>query len=507
LVQTLDELTESMLLLVLRQRLAKLGSDTHMSHTVRRIVRDLRSSGTLSGGHHSPLKSATDLHGLREANRRRVLNHIRSMGPVARVAIAERIGLSRTTVGGIVDALLKEGFVREGSALSAAPNGGRRAILVHFNESAGHILAADMGRSHLTLLVTDLAANILARFSGPFDCELGAEVCLPVLVEKIRSFAAAWSISWDSVIGLGLGIPGPMDARQRMLVSPPRMPGWHGVDIHRYLQRELKVPIFIGNDANMGALGESRLGAGRGVSDFAYVKLATGIGCGLVIGGNVYRGSRGTAGELGHVTIDEDGPLCDCGNRGCLETLASAPLIVDDALHATSLRRNLQQQAAAMGQDEPPDIDLQYSPSPLLAHGGHIEVADVVLAALDNDPASLAAIQRSGELIGIGLASLVNLFNPSLILLDGNVTRADRLVFEPIEKALRARSLSAASQHLRIARGELEDNAVALGAVACVIDAAFGRPELPSGSLAPAPAGALVESHVSSSSSRTPETE
>jgi predicted NBD/HSP70 family sugar kinase len=476
-----------------------------MSHTVRRIVRDLRSSGTLSGGHHSSLKSATDLHGLREANRRRVLNHIRSMGPVARVAIAERTGLSRTTVGGIVDALLKEGFVREGSALSAAPNGGRRAILVHFNESAGHILAADMGRSHLTLLVTDLAANILARSSGPFDCELGAEVCLPVLVEKIRSFAAAWSISWDSVIGLGLGIPGPMDARQRMLVSPPRMPGWHGVDIHRYLQRELKVPIFIGNDANMGALGESRLGAGRGVSDFAYVKLATGIGCGLVISGNVYHGSQGTAGELGHVTIDEDGPLCDCGNRGCLETLASAHLIVDDALHATSLRRNMLQQAAVEGQAQPKDGVLQHdSPSPVLARGGHVEVADVVVAALDNDPAARAAVQRSGELIGIGLASLVNLFNPSLILLDGNITRADRLVFEPIEKALAARSLAAASQQLRIAPGELGDNAVALGAVACVIDAAFGRSELPSGSLVAAPSGVLVEPHASSSGSRRP---
>ncbi|MGO8947770.1 MAG: ROK family protein [Ktedonobacterales bacterium] len=453
-----------------------------MSSTAHRIIRDLRSNGVLAGGGHASYsRRATDLHGLREANRLRVLNHIRSTGPLARVTIAERTGLSRTTVGGIVDALLKEGFVREGSTQSAAPSGGRRAVLVHFNESAGHILGADLGRSHLTLLATDLAANVLARASGPFDCGLGAEVCLPVLVEKIRSFVATCSIPWDSVVGLGLAIPGPMDARQRMLVSPPRMPGWHGVDIHRYVQRELKLPTFIGNDANMGALGESRFGAGRGITDFAYVKLATGIGCGLVIGGNVYHGSHGAAGELGHVTIDEDGPLCDCGNRGCLEAMAGAPLIVEDALHATSLRRN-QGDAAAD----------RHNVSPLLSGSGHIDVADVVMAALDGDAASRAAIERAGELIGIGLATLVNLFNPTVILLDGSVTRAEQLALNPIQKALGSRSLRAASKQLQIAPGELGDNAIALGAVASVIDAAFGQPEISIIANQPAPTAGVA---------------
>ncbi len=433
-----------------------------MSHTVRRIVRDMRSQDARSRGDILE-RSATDLHGLREANRTLVLNYIRSAGPVARVTIARRTGLSRTTVSSIVDTLLKEGLVREGSTLSAAPSGGRRPVLVHFNEAAGRILGVDLGRSHLTLIATDLAANVLARSSGPFDCDLGAEVCLPVLVEKIRSFAAAWEISWDSVIGLGLGIPGPMDARQHMLVSPPRIPGWHGVDLYRYLRRELKVPIFIGNDANMGALGESRFGAGRGITNFAYVKVGTGIGCGLVIDGDVYRGSGGSAGELGHITIDEDGPLCDCGNRGCLEAMTTAPLIVEDALHAISLRRN-QGDAAA---------DRAVASS-LLKREGHIDVADVVMAAFAGDAACRAAIERSGELIGVALASLVNIFNPTVILLDGSVARANDLVLEPIRHAMQLRSLSAASKNVQIMTGKLGDNAIALGAVASVIDAAFG---------------------------------
>lgn len=432
-----------------------------MSHTVRRLVRDMRSRDSRSRGDVGE-RGATDLRGVRLANRTLVLNCIRAQGPLARVAIARRTGLSRTTVSSIVDALLKEGLVREGSTVSAAPSGGRRATLVHFNEAAGRILGADLGRSHLTLLATDLAANIIARRSSSFDCSLGPDVCLPLLVREVRDFVASSDIEWDSVVGLGLGIPGPLDADQRMLVAPPRMPGWSGVDILRFLRQELKIPVYLGNDANMGARGESRYGAGRGLLDFAYVKVGTGIGCGLVIAGEVYRGSHGSAGEVGHVTIDEDGPLCDCGNRGCLETLASAPQIVEDALHGFSLRRML-------GPDAP-----AFTGSRVLMERQNVDVADVVLAAQNGDAACRAAIERAGELIGVALASLINLFSPAVILLDGSVARANELVLDPIRRALAARSLPAASEGVRIIRSELGDNAIALGGVAMVIDAAFG---------------------------------
>lgn len=451
-----------------------------MSHTVRRLVRDMRSRDTHAHG-ESGERGATDLHSLRQANRTLVLNCIRVEGPLARVTIARRTGLSRTTVGSLVDALLKEGLVREGCTVSAAPSGGRRATLVHFNEAAGYILGVDLGRSHLTLLATDLAANVIARHSGPFDCSLGADICLPQLVREVCAFTAAAHIEWDSVVGLGLGIPGPMDAEQRMLVAPPRMPSWDGVDLLRYLRRELHVPVYLGNDANMGARGESRFGAGRGLWDFAYVKVGTGIGCGLVIAGDIYRGSRGSAGELGHVTIDADGPLCECGNRGCLETMAAAPQIVADAVRGSSLRRALGAEAPA------------FTGSRMLAGRQDVDVADVVVAAQDGDAACRAALERAGELIGVALASLVNLFGPSVILLDGSVARAGDLVLDPIRRALTTRSLPAASDGVRIITGALGDNAIALGGVAAVIDAAFGPPDvlarLPNPALAAVGAG------------------
>lgn len=438
-----------------------------MSRTVRRLVRDMRSNGT--GIAHARQRGA-DPRAMREANRLLVLNCLRAQGPLARVTIAQRTGLSRTTVSSQVERLLHDGLVREGEPQSAAPSGGRRPILVHFNEAAGYIIGVDLGRTHCTLVAANLAAEVVARQSGPCDTNRGPHDTLPLLTAEIRGFAAKQGIAWDRVLGIGMGIPGPVDSGGHKLVSPPRMPGWHGVDIPAILGRELNVPIYLGNDANMGALGESRFGAGRGVEVLAYVKVGTGIGCGLVVDGRVYTGSRGFAGELGHMTIDELGPQCECGNRGCLEAVTGAPAIVADAVAGISLRRT-----AGAGD---PALPATAAPTqaPALAGCALVDISDVVQAAQEDDAASRAAIARAGELIGIALAGLVNLVNPSLILLDGGVARAGGLLIEPIRRAISARSLAAASSVVRIEQGALGDNAIALGAVATVLDAAFGTP-------------------------------
>jgi glucokinase-like ROK family protein len=430
-----------------------------MSKTVRRLVRDMRSRERAARIDSSALHGA-DPQSMRQFNRLLVLNCIRQHGPLARVAVADRTGLSRTTVSSIVDALLDEGLVREGDTLHAARAGGRRATLVHFQADAGYILGIDIGRTHLTILATDLAAEALVRCSGPFEAALGPEICLPQIVERIHSFVAEHAIPWDRIVGIGIGIPGPLDTERQALISPPRMPGWDGVEIGQFLRRELDVAqIYIENDANLGALGECRFGAGRGVSDLAYIKLGTGIGGGLVMNGAIYRGSFGSAGELGHVTIDENGPLCDCGSRGCLETLAGAAAIVADARAARPL--------VLAGDRED--------------HGQHAEsgdairdISDVIHAAQEGEVACRAAIERAGEHIGAAIASLINLVNPSLILFDGGVTRAGELLLEPLRRTVGARSLQMAWARTSISTGELGNNAIALGAVSMVIDAAFG---------------------------------
>ncbi len=434
-----------------------------MSKTVRALVRGMQPGGERPAASPGTSRGA-GLRTMRELNRLLVLNCIRERGPVARVEIARRTGLSRTTVSSIVDALLDEGLAREGGAISAASVGGRRAIEVHFNESAGYVIGIDLGRSHCTVIATDLAACVLARHSFACDTNRGPAVCLEQVVDEVRNFARTHNVPWKRVLGVSMGIPGPMDAERHTLVNPPRMPGWDGVDVADVLRRELRAPSYVENDANMGALGESRFGAGRGVSDFAYVKVGTGIGCGLVIGGTVYSGSRGSAGELGHVTVDEDGPLCDCGNRGCLEAVTGASAILADALRGLSLA---QRQASTAAPTES-GCPLELPPN--------ADIADVVEAALCGSVPCRAAVERAGALLGIALAGLVNLFNPSLILFDGGVTRAGEILIAPVREAIAARSLSAASHDLRIEYAALGDNAIALGAVAHVLDAAFGPP-------------------------------
>lgn len=422
-----------------------------MSRTVRHIVRDMRSR---EAGAKRGAALGADLRLMRQLNRLLVLNCVRLYGPIARVTIARRTGLSRTTVSSIMDTLLIEGIVLEGDTQDATPSGGRRAILVHFNAAAGYVLGVDMGRSHLTIVLSDLAAHVVASRSGPFDVALGPDACLPVLIAELNAFLGERGVTWSRVIGVGLGIPGPFDARHCTLVRPPRMPGWDGVNVCRILGRGISVPIFLDNDANMGALGEISFGAGQGVADLAYVKIGTGIGSGLVMDGKVYRGSSGSAGEIGHVTVEENGPLCDCGNRGCLEALAGAQAIVCDARRA-----GCQRAIATSGADDTAELIP--------------DIAEVVRCALAGSEVCRAAIARAGERIGVVLAGLVNTINPSVILVDGGVARTGDLLLDPIRGAVAARSLPAASAHTRILAGALGANAVALGGVATVLDAAF----------------------------------
>jgi glucokinase-like ROK family protein len=418
--------------------------------TVQQLIQDMYAA-------HGSAQGA-DQRVVRGFNRLLVLNYVREYGPLPRVQIAQETGLSRTTVSNIIDTLLQEGFVREGDLLDAAPVGGRRAMLVHFNADAGRILGLDVGRTHLAMILTDLQADILARTSGPFEMALGPEVCLPQLIREVRAFVESAGVPWSRIVGIGVGIPGPLDARQHTLSAPPGMPGWDGVDVWQALHQEFHVPLYLDNDANMGALSECRYGAGMGSDYLAYVKVGTGIGAGLIFNGRIFRGHGGSAGELGHMTIDENGSLCSCGNRGCLETLAGAQAIVDDARQGLSLRRTV---SASMEQTA-------------LAGRKELDISEVIHAAQHGDPASRAALEHAGERIGVALAGLINLFNPACIIVGGGVARAGELLLDPLRRAASTRSLPAAWQGTRILPGLLDDTAVALGAALLVIDAAFG---------------------------------
>ena len=423
-----------------------------MAESTQQLLRSMQKRDPLAPVVIKGGTKGTDLQMMRESNRLLILNYVREHGPVARAEIARATGLSATTVSTIIDALLQEGFVHEGAMQRAVASSGRRVVPVHFNAVGGSIFGIALGRNHLTMLLCDLSASIVSRRVIPFDTGQGAAVCLPLLAEALRAFVKEQGISWNRIVGAGLGMPGPIDPHLQGPVTPPRMPGWHNVNVRDLLSRELGVPVYLDNNANLGALGESRYGAGQGASDMIYLQLGAGIGGGLIMDNKMYRGSTGGAGEIGHMTIEPQGPLCSCGKRGCLEALAGAVAIIDEA-------RQRSANAVSMSTDQAPEIT---------------DIAQVVQKAQAGDLACQTALEHAGWSIGIALANLMNVLNPSLILLDGSSMQAGALLLEPIRHSIAAYSLLDLQTNTRIMPGALGGDATALGGVAVVLDAIFG---------------------------------
>lgn len=430
-----------------------------------------KGSGKKGFGSHG-----ADLKTVRAFNRRQILNYLRKNGPTPRVVIAKILKLSRATVSSFIDELLEEGLVLEGTKIKTTSKGGRRATIVHFNADAAYVVGIDIGRTRYRIYLANLDAKALDQSAGSFRMEDGAEVGLQSIADEVRELVERHLQDWSKVHGIGLSIPGTPDRRFRMLISPPLLDMWMNVDIPTCLRKKLRLnedfPIYMDNDANMGALGESRYGKGRGIKHLVYVKLSTGIGAGLILNGQLYRGSTGAAGEFGHLIIDDtpniekSRPCPSCGKRGCLEALAGQQAILDDAYQETSLR-----------DEENPSEPISLSES---AEENGIDMVDVIIRAQENDDAACkAALKHAGERIGRAIgSSLINVYNPELILLDGGIVRPTRGKTTPINQFLldilsqcaRDSSMPVASKEVEISLGELGDDAVGLGSIATVID-------------------------------------
>ena len=402
---------------------------------------------------------------LSAVNEKLILNHIRQHGPVSRVSLAGTFGLSRATVSAIVSRLLTDGLVKEGDPVRNGKSqggkpdqGGKPAIELHFKAEAGYILGVDIGRRHLRVLLTDLKGRMPAKVefrSTEFDTTAGAETCLTRVADELQTFLKTSEVAWDDILGIGVGIPGTLDHDLQKLVDPPEMPQWGGVEIPKVLRRllnskgKIQLPIYLDNDANMGALGESRYGAGKNILNLAYIKIGTGIGAGLILDGHLYRGSKGTAGEFGHIIIEKEGPECPgCHNSSCLEVLAAGPAIVKEILAAEPAI------VKEAGNDE-------------------IDIEKAAKLARDGNKACQIAIEHAGERIGRALAGLIDLLDPEEILVDGGVVRAaEDLLLPPLKEHATACVPAAAGTVIQV--GDLGITAIAYGAVATVIDAAFG---------------------------------
>jgi predicted NBD/HSP70 family sugar kinase len=379
---------------------------------------------------------------MRELNERIVLSLLRQEGPISRAELARRSNLSRSTVSSIIAALLENGLVRETGIGDS--HGGRRPIMIEFNYQSAFVIGIELGNTTLTVLLTDLAANVLRRAHVPFDLTSGPEVCIAQVAAQVEQVLDAARVTRAKIVGVGVGVPGPLAYSSGRPVAPPVMPGWHGVPLRALLEQALGMRVFVENDANLGALAEHRWGAAQGWDNAAYLYLGSaGIGCGLILDGRLYRGDIGSAGEIGHLMIEEDGPACRCGAAGCLEAIAGIPAVV--------------RRAQAIG-----------------LHCQTID--DVVRLAQHGNQQAVALLESTGEYLGVAIANILNMINPGCVVVGGALTSAGDLLLAPLRRTLTRRGLAVAVEHVAIVPGVLGIEVVAIGAISIVVHHAFSVP-------------------------------
>jgi predicted NBD/HSP70 family sugar kinase/biotin operon repressor len=379
---------------------------------------------------------------LRERNRERVLSVLRERGRISQADIARVTGLSRTTIHTLVAELKDSGIVHEVETSAHEIRGGRPAVQLMLRDSPLTVVGIDFGHSHVQVAVADIAHNVLAERRCDLDVSHDALRALDAAARMVDEVLEEGHVDRKSVIAAGIGIPGPVDHRRGTAGSATILPGWTGVRIGKEIEQLLGIPVEIENAANLGALAEMTWGAGRECSNFAYIKAATGIGAGIVIDGQLLRGASGTAGEIGHSTLDESGALCYCGNRGCLETVASGPAIV------------------ALVSSGQPEI---------------LTLGQVIELATRGDARCRRAISDAGREIGVAVAGLCNLINPERVIVGGLLSRAGELLLEPIRESIRRHAVFAAAQRVEVVAAAFVERAELLGSVALALQASGGR--------------------------------
>lgn len=373
--------------------------------------------------------------GPRTGNRLAVLDVLIRSGPLSRADVIRLTGLSRSTVSAIVRELMDECLVQERAGGAEAGDDARRSgrppALLSVTGAPGVLLGVDVGHRHVRVAVTDLAATPLAEQLVSIDVDHDAAGVLERAAQMVRECLEQADVSPDRILGVGMGVPGPIDPRTGTIVSPI-LPGWVGLAPAEELSRRIGLDVRADNDANLGALGELQYGAARGVDDVIYVKVAGGIGAGLILAGRLHRGVTGIAGEIGHVRLQEDGPVCRCGSRGCLETLVAAQNLV-----------------ALLQPAYPEPLTVQRMLQ--LAHAGDAGVNRI--------------LDDAGRSIGRVLADLSNHLNPGAIVVGGDVGGAASLL-RGISDSVQRYAQPDTAAALQVRPGELGDRAELMGTLA-----------------------------------------
>jgi len=382
-----------------------------------------------------------------------ILNTIRKHSPISRTDITRMTGLSGATVTKFVDNLIQTGFVREDSY--DVSKGGRRPTLLKLVPEVSFAVGVDLGAANLRAVVVNLEAKIVAKISEKTKPDEGKDRVFKRITEIIHQVIDISKVEKEKIKGIGIGISGIIDHQKGICLFCPNIKGWEDVPVKRLMEEEFGMEVSVDDSSRMAALAEHWCGLARKVENFIFVNVGVGVGSGVFTNGQLYRGSRGTAGELGHTTIDENGPRCQCGNRGCLETLVSGPAI-------TRRTRERLEEGVVSLVSKMVDGDLTKITPELVAE-----------AARKGDKLAFNIMEKTGQYLGTGIANAVNLFNPELVIIGAGISRAGDLFLDTVRRTVKARALHTASTSVDIKLSELDETIAAQGAAILVLKNIF----------------------------------
>ncbi|MEI8132322.1 MAG: ROK family transcriptional regulator [Leptolinea sp.] len=396
----------------------------------------------------SSLKSEiTSTAALRAHNLSATLNLIRDRGSITRAEIIRITQLSAPTISALVNILIESEFVSEGG--SGLSSGGRKPVLLEFNYDVRKLLGIDMGSTHITIVLMNLKGEVSQRFSHHIDVINKPAEVLQVIGNAVKDILNKAGLTSRDLLGIGYTVPAPLVNEKTGEFITYYMPAWKDIHCITAIQEIGDVPIYFENDANAAAIAEKWWGCGLGYNNLVYIKLGTGVGSGIMINGEIYKGFNGTAGEIGHTTIEADGRECRCGNHGCLESYIGIQGLLSDARHALK-------------------DDLNWKD-----HLAELDVKGVVRAAREGNQECEKIITTAGWYLGIGLANIINLVNPGLMILGGDLADAGLMLLDPARKSLVERTVGFNTRSDNLVIGELGSKAVAVGAASLVIMNAF----------------------------------
>ncbi|MDF1499521.1 MAG: ROK family transcriptional regulator [Anaerolineales bacterium] len=382
---------------------------------------------------------------IRAINRSSVLYSIMRFGPISRTDVAERTGLSAATISGITAELIESDIIFEKEAGDSS--GGRKPILLSINPQGGYVVGLKLAEDNITAALLDLEANLIETYTDKFENHT-TDDAIHSLNNVISDLLQIGEIRKEQLIGVGVGLAGIVDAETGVLQHSPIF-GWHDFDLKNSLQDKLEVPVYLDNDVNTLTLTEKWFGAGQGVDHFLTVTIGRGVGLGIVIDGQLYHGSHGGAGEFGHTVINPEGVVCDCGKRGCLETIVSDPSLMRSAADAY---------AAGRSNEEVSDIE------------------ELVKLGQEGHPVVTEIFDQAADALAQGLANLINVLCPQLIIISGEGIRAGDLIFDPMFAALPTYVMPGLSEHVELRIDDWEDHAWARGAAGIVLRDFFESP-------------------------------